>query len=135
MNYEKKAKDELWFKKERERGREKYRRLNYKDKSWNNKTRRDFRTSNSRRELMIRGYGLDGKEAHHWNYNLPHSILLLSPKAHHRIHRHVQVNREDKFLYTLEGKCLDTEEKTIAYYKDVLGKYDDLNENIEIINY
>ena len=37
-NYEKKSQDEEWIEKERERCREKYKRLNYKDKPWHNKT-------------------------------------------------------------------------------------------------
>lgn len=135
LNTFEKSKDDAWVEKSRARGREKYHRLNYKDKPWNNKTRRDFNTSNSRRALKVRGYDLNGKEIHHWNYNLPKSVMLLSPCAHHRIHNHVKASREDKFLYTLDGECLDTEEKTIAYYKEVLSKYDDLNENFEIINY
>ena len=130
-----KSKDDAWVEKERVRGREKYRRLNYKDKSWNNKTRRDFHASNSRRSLKRRGYDLKGREIHHWNYNLPRSVMLLSPCAHHRIHNYVKANREDKFLYTLEGERLDTEEKTIAYYHKILSQYDDISENLEIINF
>lgn len=121
--------------KERARGREKNHRL-YKGALFRYKTRKDFPdASNSRRAIKIRGYNTDGKEVHHWNYNKPHSVILLSPKAHHRIHRHIIVSREDKFCYTLDGRCLDTEEKTIEYYKKVLGNYDDIHEKLEIINY
>ena len=78
---------------------------------------------------------MEGKDAHHWNYNKPRSVMLLSPLAHHRIHQHVKASRSDKYLYTLDGECLDTEEKTISYYKKVLSQYADLNEKIEIINF
>ena len=136
QNYGIKSKDESWVEKERARGREKFHRLNYKERSWFNKTRRDFHTpSNIGSKLRFRGYDVDGKEAHHWNYNKPMSVILLSPKAHHRIHKYVKVSREDKYLYTLDGECLDTEEKTLKYYKEVLSRYDDLEEKLEIINF
>ena len=134
-DYDRKSKDESWVEKERERGREKFHRLNYKNKQFK-KTTKDFSgINNTRRSLKSRNYSIDGKEAHHWNYNEPRSVILLSPKAHHRIHKYVNANREDKYLYTLDGECLDTEEKTLKYYKDVLSKYDDLEEKLEIINF
>ena len=134
-DYDRKSKDESWIKKERNRGREKYHRLGYKDRDFNNKTRRDFHPSNDRRALKARGYNVEGKEIHHWNYNEPRSVILLSPKAHHRIHKHIIASREDNYCHTLDGMCLDTEEKTLKFYKEVLSKYDDLDEKLEIINY
>lgn len=135
-DYDRKSKDESWMEKERARGREKFHRLGYKDKHFIKKTRKDFpHASNSHRALRLRGYEIKGKEVHHWNYNKPRSVLVLSRKAHHRIHKHIVVNREDKFCYTPDGVCLDTEEKTLVYYAEVLSKYDDLDEKLEIINY
>ncbi len=136
QDYDRKSKDESWMEKERERGREKYRRLGYKDRSLNNRTKRDFHASGSvRLGLKNLGINREGKEAHHWNYNKPRSIILLSPKAHHRLHKYVKANREDKYLYTLDGLRLDTEEKTLKYYNEVLSKYDDLEEDLKIINF
>ena len=135
-DYKRKSKDVSWVEKERARGREKYHRLGYKDKDWNNKTRRDFQVSGDiHRTLERMGMCVSGKEAHHWNYNRPRSVILLTPLAHHRIHQYVKASRSDKYLYTLDGECLDTEEKTISYYKKVLSQYTDLNEKIEIINF
>ena len=135
-DYNRKSKDDSWVEKERKRGREKYHRLKYKDKPWHNKTRHDFSVPSKIPErIRFRGYDTLGKEAHHWNYNLLRSVILLSPKAHHRIHKFVRASREDKFMYTLNGDKLDTEEKTLAYYKEIFSQYDDLNENLEIINF
>lgn len=135
QDYDRKAKDESWLAKERTRGREKYHRLNYKEKEFHHKTRRDFHPTNDRRALKARGYNVEGKEAHHWNYNEPRSVILLSPKAHHRIHKYITVSRDDKYCYTLDGLRLDTEEKTLKYYDEVLSKYDDLEEDLKIINF
>lgn len=135
-NYEVKSKDEEWVEKERARGRDKYNRLNYLKSPSNCKTSRELGINrNTSDKLKRRGYNLNGKEAHHWNYNNPNSVILLSRKAHHRIHKHIIVRRDDKFCYTLDGICLDTEEKTLKYYAEILSKYDDLNEQLEIINF
>lgn len=136
FDYDRKAKNESWVEKERARGREKYHRLGYKNKPFNNRTTKEMGSDrNTSKRLRACGYDTNNLEAHHWNYNKPKSVILLSRKAHHRIHKHIIVNREDKFCYTLDGVCLDTEEKTLKYYAEVLSKYDDLNENLEIINY
>lgn len=134
-DYDRKSKDESWMEKERERGREKFHSLNYKEKEFQHKTRRDFHPSNDRRALKARGYNVEGKEIHHWNYNEPRSVILLSPKAHHRIHKHIIASREDNYCHTLDGMCLDTEDKTLKYYKEVLSKYEDLKEDLKIINF
>lgn len=135
QNYGIKSKDESWMEKERERAREKFRRLNYKNKPFKN-TKKDFNgINNTRRSLKSRDYSIDGKEAHHWNYNEPRSVILLSPKAHHRIHKYITVSRDDKYCYTLDGLRLDTEEKTLKYYNEVLSKYEDLKEDLKIINF
>lgn len=135
-DYNKNAKDASWVEKERARGREKYHRLGYKDRDWNNKTRRDFKVSgNVHRDLGNIGININGKEAHHWNYNRLRSVILLTPLAHHRIHQYVKASRSDKYLYTLDGECLDTEEKTIEYYNKVFKQYPDLDEKLEIINF
>lgn len=135
-NYNKKSKDESWVEKERERNREKYHRLSYKNNPSNNKTSRELNIGRStNRNLRAKGIDVGKKEAHHWNYNKPNSVILLSRKAHKRIHRNIIVSREDKFCYTLDGRCLNTEENTLQYYAEVLSKYDDLNENMEIVNF
>ena len=135
-DYNRKSKDVSWMEKERARGREKYHRLGYKDRDWNNKTRRDFKVSGDiHRTLERMGMCVSGKEAHHWNYNLQRSVILLTPTAHHRLHRHLIANREDGFLYTTEGVRLDTEEKTIEYYNKVFKQYPYLDEKVEIINF
>lgn len=133
-DYDRKAKDDIWVEKERARGREKYHRIGYKDRFFKTGKMNRF-LNNANRDLRVRGFDMDGKEAHHWNYNKPKSVIILSRKAHHRIHKFITVNREDKFCYTIDGECLDTEDKTLKYYAEVLSRYDDLNEKLEIINF
>ena len=135
-NYSKKSQDEMWMEKERARSREKYHRLGYYKKgSGGNMTTLNKIEGTTSKRLRNKGYDTNGKEAHHWNYNEPKSVLLMSRKAHRRLHRYIVVNSEDKFCYTLEGEKLDTLEKSIEYYRSILAKYNDIDTNIEIINY
>lgn len=134
-NYETKSQDDAWMEKERARGREKYARLGYSSKPFNNKTRKiNSFESYTAQSLRNRGYDVDGKEAHHWNYNEPKQIFLLSRKTHKKIHRFIVVNYNDKFCYTIDGEKLDTIEKTTDYYNSILGKFG-INEKLELIDY
>lgn len=135
-NYEEKSQDEDWMEKERARGREKYKRLNYKDKPFTHKTKRNVNPIEGETAAALRrkGYSTSGKEAHHWNYNQPKSVFLLSRKAHHKIHQWLIVNYDDKFCYTTDGEKLDTIEKATDYFKSVFDRYG-LNEDLTPIDY
>lgn len=136
-NYEKKSQDEEWMEKERARGREKFKRLNYKDKPWHNKTFKGVNPHENgwlARKARKMGFNTEGKECHHWNYNEPKSFFLLSRKAHKRIHQYIIVNYDDKFCYTKDGEKLDTIDKTIEYYKSIFDKYG-FNEDLTPIDF
>lgn len=125
-----KSADESWLEKERARGREKAKRLGYKYQT----TRKDFPgcNENMSRKLKSRGYNTKGKEAHHWNYNFPNSVFLLSCKAHHRIHLATTMNREDKCCYTKDGTKIETAEQAKSVYESILRR-SGLNEEIQLI--
>ena len=129
-NYMRKSADESWMEKERARGREKAKRLGYKYYT----TKIDFPgcSNNVCRKLKTRGYDTKGKEAHHWNYNLPNSVFLLSRKAHHRIHRAVTMSRIDKCCYTNDGVKIETAEQTRSVYENIL-RQSGLNETVQLI--
>lgn len=133
-NYDEKSKDDTWMENERARSREKYKRLNY-----NNSQLKKIRELNPLERttsayLKRRGFDTEGKEAHHWNYNEPKSVFLLSRKAHRRIHQYILVNYDDKFCYTKEGEKLDTVEKAKTYFKGILDKHG-INDELKLINY
>lgn len=135
-NYAEKSKDDVWMEKERSRGREKYHRLGYYSKGMGgNMAMLNKLEGTTSKRLRVRGYDTNGKEAHHWNYNEPKSVLLLSRKAHRRIHRHITVNYKDKYCYTKDGERLDTIEKSLAYYREILSQYNDIDTEIKVINY
>lgn len=124
--------DEAWMEKERARGREKFKRLGYNGRF---RTTRDLCTesANLSKNLRKMGYDTTNKEAHHWNYNKPFSVFLISRRAHKRIHLHLTVNEKDKYCYTENGERLDSESKAIAYFDSILSNYG-MHEDLTLIN-
>jgi len=82
-------KDPEWVEKEKARAREKYDRLNYKEKQkeWDEK-RPWSKTStyrNMNRDLKVKGLLKEGQTAHHWNYNFLKDVFILDKKVHRKL--------------------------------------------------
>lgn len=131
-HYERKSADESWVEKERIRGREKFKRLGYAGK-FRSIRRICPEEANMSKVLRTKGYDTSGKEAHHWNYNRPYSVFLISRKAHKRIHLHLKVNDKDKYCYTEDGKRLENVDQAVTYFSSILDQYG-LKEDLKVIN-
>ena len=133
-HYEIVSQDEEWMESERQRGREKYHRLGYKDiyehKSYsNNSTCKNLNRNNRKK------FDLEGKELHHWNYNLLNSFFILSKKAHKRIHKYIYVNEEDKYVYLKSDNTkIENEQMAIEITKKILIENGFENEDFELHN-
>lgn len=112
--------DPQWVKSERKRGCEKYKRLGYNNKYF--RIRDLYGEGNINRNLRRMGIDMDSKEAHHWNYNYPFSVFILSKSAHRRLHRHLIVNRQDKYIYTKDHVRIETTEQAFEIFTDILSK-------------
>lgn len=130
--YDTLSKDENYMEKERARGREKYKRLSYNLKNFKSTTKLCPIEKTIASRLRRVGYDTNGKEAHHWNYNYPKSIILLPRKIHKLIHKYIYVNYEDKLCYTIENVSLDSKSKTEKYYNDILEN-NEINMKVEFI--
>lgn len=126
------SKNPEWIDKERARHRDKYYRLEYKDKH--------KPSTESKREIMKRYNerfpekascrskctGLKpktkGNHLHHWSYNLIHAkeVIELSEKDHNKVHRFLKYDQETFMYKGLEGNLLDTKEKHVMYISRVL---------------
>lgn len=115
--YENVSKDEGWLKKERKRGRDKYARLNYKVKYVRNLTAIQ---ENISRYIRKRGIDTTGKEAHHWNYNFLNSVFLMTRKAHHRLHKHIVVDRKTGVEYTDNGIKIENTKQAKSVFEKIL---------------
>lgn len=129
--YNVKSIDDEWVEKERLRGREKYKRLNYKGK-YIKFYHKNVTYRNINRRLKNLGYDMKDKGAHHWNYNLMKSVFILSRKAHKLLHKYIYVNSNDLFCYTNEGVKIETLEQATDIFTKILLEHN-CNDKIEHI--
>lgn len=101
--------------KERERHREKYKRLGYKEKQkvWNEK--RPHSKSNVYKGLNKKHKIPKGFEIHHWNYldEYLEDFFVLPIKEHRK--SHTFLNKVNHIFEGLNGEILDTREKHFNY--------------------
>jgi len=129
-DYNRLSTDPIWIEKEKERNREKYRRLNYRDSkkpSYESKKeaiKRHFDKYPEKRfaknvttELV---HTFDGSTFHHWSYNKEHykDVIELIFKDHKKAHRFIIYDQEQMMYRTLDGILLDTKERHLEYILD-----------------
>jgi len=121
--------------KERFRQREKYYRLNYKEKhkptpeakkiimdryikKYPEKVKAKSLSSNLRPLIKT-------NQLHHWNYNLEFAkdVIELSIKDHSKIHRFIKYDQKTFMYKDLNGVLLDTKEKHIELINKVLENF------------
>lgn len=134
--YEVMTTDPAWREKERDRGREKYRRLEYRGR--NKPSREEKRLTIGRYKQKYpekhRANSFAGSvetpvgfTGHHWSYNEPHykDLIFLTWKDHKKGHRFLKYDTK-LFLYkTLTGELLDTKEKHETYILDKIKNEQD----------
>jgi hypothetical protein len=127
---EKNLKKEGWREKEKERHREKYHRLGYKEKHKPTKEAKKKIIDRYNKKypekkscsVLVRGLNpkTKGNHLHHWSYNLKDAkdVIELSVKDHNLIHRFLKYDKESFYYMTLDGMLLDTKEKHLEYIKN-----------------
>lgn len=131
--YEENSKSEEYLEKERKRCREKYKRLNYKER---------YNTENNilsnrclHKKAALRGYKVKGKELHHWNYNFPLEMFILSRSLHAQIHKHTTVDYRNGNVY-FEGIILTSSYQAKKLYQQFADEkgYNELVKFIKLAN-
>lgn len=107
------AEDLEWRRKQRERGREKYRRLGYR-----NRKRKHGEMSNVSRYYKSLGLTLQGCELHHWNYNFLKDVIALPISIHRKLHALLSYDEESKCFYH-EGRLLTKKQDHINLIKAI----------------
>lgn len=118
VNYQENLKDSSFLEKERERSKEKYHRLNYKDKQkmWDSnkpwKSNWKYKSLRKKFKFVPASHHL-----HHWNYNdeFLEDIIILEKFNHRRAHNFIDIDLEKRIYIGKEGQVLDTKEKHILY--------------------
>ena len=120
-------KDPAWVWKERERGRNKFKRLYRKSlKPYKQMTRcnnsyadrypEKYLAKNSSARLKPPRNGL---VKHHWSYNKTHwkDVVWLTAEEHYFIHRYLVYDQERMMYRTINGVLLDSKEVSEKYYE------------------
>lgn len=130
---EEKMKDPEWAESEKNRHREKYHRLEYKDKhkpTYEMKKKAMDKYKKKYPEKVLARWAMKGlkssvkgNELHHWSYRPEHSrdIIELSVKNHNTIHRFIKYDQELMMYRTHWGMLLDTRIQSLLYYEGVLN--------------
>ena len=116
-DYYRKSEDVLFVEKERERSREKYHRLNYKERSKILNEDKPWKNSNKYKGLHKKFKVPKGFELHHWNYNDDYllDVFVLNIKDHKNLHNSLFLDLEKRIFYLEDGTYLDTKEKHQEY--------------------
>ena len=115
INSSLRAEDKEWREKQRARGREKYRRLGYKDKR---KSDKYVEMSNVSRFYKNLGLTLQGCELHHWNYNFLKDVIALPISIHRKLHNLLQFDNESKCFFH-NGVLLTSKQDHINLIKTI----------------
>jgi hypothetical protein len=104
-------KDPKWVEKERARSRDKYHRLNYKEKQkvWD----KDKPWKNKCKSLAKKFKTPKGIELHHWSYNDEHleDVFFLPINFHRHAHKYLTLDLDERMFRDMDGNLLDTKEK------------------------
>lgn len=125
--------DPEWIEKERERGREKYYRLNYRgrNKPSREKKREIMNTYRKKfpEKFMAAKYTeiyltkIPGFNLHHWSYNQEDwlDVIQLTIKEHNFIHKHIVYDQELMMYRNKDGELLNNKEKHLKFIKTLHG--------------
>ena len=104
--------------KERLRSKEKYYRLNYREKQFEQNKLRLYKNStykNLSRDLKLSS----DKNSHHWNYALLEDVIILDKMFHRYIHRYLILNKDTLIFTTKDGEILDSKEKHLHFIEKI----------------
>lgn len=116
-NYQDKMKDPAFAEKERIRHKDKYARLDYKNKQLIWDQNKPWKQTSTYKNLNRKFKLPKGYELHHWNYNDEYleDVFILSIEAHRKLHTFLEFDLDKRIFKDLEGNYLDTKEKHQAY--------------------
>lgn len=117
------ATDESFREKERARGREKYRRLNYRAKKTLSTAVKSALFPSLRQTKHRLGIDVPKEiELHHWNYNFLDSVILLPRRLHSLLHAKMELNLMEGIYYS-NGIALNTIDKHLDLLHSVCDEF------------
>lgn len=103
--------------KERLRSKEKYYRLNYKEKQREYNFLKPYKNGikNIHRNLKL----TKDQNVHHWNYNSLNDVIILDKKFHRFIHKYLILDDSLLIFKTVDGRLLKHKAEHIFYIEKI----------------
>jgi hypothetical protein len=113
-------KDINWCESEKTRQREKYKRLNYKEKQKIWDKNKPWKNNSKYKGLSKKFKTPKGYELHHWNYNNEYleDVILMDVSSHRKLHKYLVLNIEKRIFNNL-----DTKKKHLDFIDSLELKY------------
>ena len=116
LKYDENVENPLYVEKERARGRDKWKRLHH---NWNIKNKHSEGKDTSR-FLKNKGIDMEGKEAHHWNYNLQNDVFIMPKRAHRLIHKYLLYDENTKMFFDSRAmNLIESMPSHLLFIKDI----------------
>lgn len=119
-DYYRKCTDSIFVENERIRSKEKYHRLNYKERQKELNKNKPWKQNQVYKNLSRKFKTPKGFELHHWNYNNDFltDVMILKIKEHRQAHTHLVLDETLLMFKTKLGELLDSRAKHIAFLID-----------------
>ena len=119
-NHHKKSKNKEWVVLERERSKEKYHRLNYKDSQrvWDKD--KPWKKLSKYKNLSRKLKPVKGTELHHWCYqdNYLEDVVIMNTREHRQLHSYLVLDVEKRiFKIKDNGMYLCSKEEHLLFIK------------------
>lgn len=103
--------------KERQRHRDKYKRLGYKEKQKQWDSFKPWKSTQKYKNLSRKFKTPKGIELHHWSYvdEYIEDVFMLNRKQHKQAHKHLILDIEKRIFKDTDGNYLDTKEIHLKY--------------------
>jgi len=112
-----------WCESERLRAKEKYHRLNYRERQFELNKLSPYKT-NEYKQIHQKLKLPKDKNIHHWNYNLMDDFSIYDKRFHRFMHRYLILDKETLCFKTIEGKLLNTRRLYDNYILKIKQLYD-----------
>ena len=118
IRIEEKKNDPVWCEAERERSKEKYYRLNYRERQFELSKLSPYKISRYKQIHRNKKLSKD-QNAHHWNYNIMEDVIVLDKSTHRFIHRFLRLDKDTLCFKTIDGELLDTKIRHLNYIQNL----------------
>jgi hypothetical protein len=128
--------DPKWVENERKRGRDKYRRLGYKERQIDLDRKRPWKSTSDYKNLARNLKLEEWQSAHHWNYNDEYlkDVFVLTNFFHAFLHTKLVFDDKRLIFYDEFGEILDTKKKHQKYISDVMVQFEKHRRQYELIH-